>query len=75
MRTVVDALFDVPEEEKCFLEPLLKSGASNMVEKLTSYGENQLPGGMYWEPQEPVKDNLSQLKPSNDICESIIGLI
>ena len=42
MCIVVDVLFDVPEEEKCFLEPLLKSGASNMVEKLTLYEENQL---------------------------------
>ena len=29
---------------------------------------------IYWEPQEPVNDALSQLKPSNDICESILGL-
>lgn len=39
MRTVVDALFDVPEE-KCFLKPLLKSGASTVVEKLTPCAEN-----------------------------------
>ena len=45
-----------------------------MLEKLSSYARNQLPGGIYWEPEQSIKDVLGQLKPSNDVCESVLGL-
>ena len=45
-----------------------------MKEKLCTYANSQLPGGDYWEPEEAVKSILLQLKPNNDLCESILGL-
>ena len=35
-----------------------------MKEKLSSYAQDQLPGGCYW---EQVQD-MCELKPSNDVC-------
>ena len=40
-----------------------------MKEKLSKY-----PGGKYWEPDPDTKAVLQQLRPSNDLCESILGL-
>jgi len=68
MTIVADSLFEA------FLETLLKAGASATMEKLNSYAVNQLPGGLYWEAQAEVGQVLSLLKPSNDICESVLGL-
>ena len=56
------------------LEPLIVSGSISMHEKLCTYAENQLPGGIYWEPEGLVRKILSELNPSNDLCESLLGL-
>ena len=57
------------------LFPLLKSGVIKMKEKLCLYAQSNLPGGVYWEPSDPqIKEILSQMKPSNDFCESLLGL-
>lgn len=74
--TVVDCLFDVLFSKmsslKSFLRSgALRSGASTMQDKLSSYAGNPLPGGIYWEPDETI---LSKIKPTNDICESVLGL-
>lgn len=53
-----------------YLTGLLVSGASKM-EKLSSYAKAQLPGGC---SNERVQNVLHQLKPSNDVCEAILGL-
>ena len=45
-----------------------------MREKVCTYAQNNLPGGKYWDPQPNVKNVLTKLKPSNDLCESILGL-
>ena len=45
-----------------------------MKEKLCTYAKNYLPGGRYWEPDPDEKKVLTQIKPSNDLCESILGL-
>ena len=45
-----------------------------MKEKLCKYAHSMLPGGKYWEPDPGTKAVLQQLKPSNDLCESILGL-
>ena len=45
-----------------------------MREKLSTYAEDQLPGGCYWEPNEELQKILLEIKPSNDACESILGL-
>ena len=34
----------------------------------------QLRGGIYWDPQPHIKVILSEISPSNDVCESILGL-
>lgn len=56
------------------LYPVLVSGVSKMREKLCNYAGKQLPGGDYWEPDSPVRKILSKLQPSNDLCESLLGL-
>ncbi len=45
-----------------------------MKEKLSTYARNQLPNGIYWDPEPEIKAILKTLKPNNDICESILGL-
>ena len=56
------------------LYQLLVAGARKMKLKLIEYAKNQLPGGRYWEPEPAVKAVLRNLKPNNDLCESILGL-
>ena len=56
------------------LEPLIVSGSISVHEKLCTYAENQLPWGIYWEPEGLVRKILSELNPSNDLCESLLGL-
>ena len=74
MSTITDHLFTIPEYKKGILKELLVAGASTMLEKLCSYAQNQLPGGKYWAPEKAIRDVLRQLKPSNDVCESVLGL-
>ena len=70
-----ESLFNISETEREILFPMLVQGAQEMKEKLQSYASTQLPGGLYWNPvDEDVKKVLSTLTPTNDICESILGL-
>ena len=71
---VYEKLFESIDGDREFLTEIVTSGALKMKEKLSSYAEDQLPGGCYWEPDEQVQDILRELKPSNDVCESILGL-
>ena len=71
---VYHRLFNKIEIDSANLTSLLIKGASKMKEKLCSYAQKQLPGGCYWNPDQQIKDVLCQLKPSNDVCESILGL-
>ena len=71
---VYEKLFESIEGDSDYLTQLLMSGASKMKAKLSSYAEDQLPGGCYWEPDKQMKEVLCELKPSNDVCESILGL-
>ena len=48
--------------------------AAAMQSKLSSYAQNYLPGGIYWDPEPKIKEILAELDPSNDLCESILGL-
>ena len=73
-QAVYQKLFEPGELDSSGLNSLLVAGASKMREKLCSYARDQLPGGRYWDPEPSVKDVLRQLKPSNDVCESILGL-
>lgn len=68
-------LFEILERECEALYQLLITGATKMKEKLCTYAQTQLPGGKYWNPDNPIiKKQLTELKPSNDLCESILGL-
>ena len=71
---VYDPLFKDLKVDARYLHSLLVKGATVMKEKLCSYAADQLPGGRYWNPDKQVKDVLCQLQPSNDVCESILGL-
>ena len=67
-------LFEVQHNGAEALYHLLVAGATKMKEKLCTYAQNQLPGGRYWNPDDAIKKQLTGLKPSNDLCESILGL-
>ena len=71
---IYQKLFEEAKTDNEILTSLLVKGASSMKEKLQSYAKDQLPGGRYWDPDENVKRVLCQLRPSNDVCESILGL-
>lgn len=60
------------DDDKLF--PLIASGVSAMKKKLGAYAKNQLPNGIYWDPEAEVKEILKKLPPTNDICESLLGL-
>ena len=45
-----------------------------MEKKLFTYAHHQLPGGIYCDPEPNKEAILNKLEPSNDICESILGL-
>jgi hypothetical protein len=45
-----------------------------MRAKLKSYAKDQLPGGKYWDPPNNIAKVLKEIQPSNDVCESILGL-
>lgn len=71
---VYNALFEYVKDDASYLQSLLVKGATIMQEKLCSYAADPLPGGRYWNPDKQIQDVLSQLQPSNDVCESILGL-
>ena len=71
---VEEVVFSSSETDRHLLNPLLCLGAAKMNAKLSSYAQNQLPGGKYWEPEPDVAIVLKSLKPNNDVCESILGL-
>ena len=52
----------------------LSAGATAMRAKLEEYASSQLPGGEYWDPDTRVKLVLLAISPTNDFCESILGL-
>ena len=66
-------LFERDESDNELFQ-ILHDGASKMKAKLCSYANNQLPNGKYWNPTGNIKAILEKLKPSNDVCESILGL-
>ena len=72
-KCLYDHLFASKESEDIILSLVVK-GAVKMKEKLCTYAKNYLPGGRYWEPDPDEKKVLTQIKPSNDLCESILGL-
>ncbi len=74
MSTITVQLFKIPETEKKELKDVLMAGAAKMLDKLCSYAQNQLPGGIYWEPEQSIQEVLGRLKPTNDVCESVLGL-
>ena len=53
---------------------IMSAGAISMKEKLMAYASSHLPGGEFWEPDTDVRSVLSAIKPTNDLCESILGL-
>lgn len=71
---VYDVLFEDVNVDASYLQSLLVKGATSMLEKLCSYAADQLPGGRYWNPDKEIQDVLCQLHPSNDVCESVLGL-
>lgn len=71
---IYDKVFEETGNEFSTLLPMIVSGVTKMKEKLIAYAEKHLPGGQYWNPDPAVRGVLTQLKPSNDFCESILGL-
>ena len=67
-------VFTAEESDSSLLYPLLATEAIAMKEKLSKYAHSILPGGKYWESDPDTEAILKQLKPNNDLCESILGL-
>jgi hypothetical protein len=67
-------LFSSQEWDSNLVFPYVSLGATSMKLKLSTYAKNQLPGGIYWDCEPNVQAILKELRPSNDICESILGL-
>lgn len=67
-------LFSPDEWDASLLYPILSTGAASMQEKLENYVRERLPGGCYWDPDHKTTAILKELQPSNDLCESILGL-
>ena len=71
---VYDKVFEETGDKSSTLPPMIVSGVTKMKEKLVAYAEKHLPGGKYWNPDPAVRRVLTELKPSNDFCELILGL-
>ena len=67
-------LFSIDTWDSTLLFPIIIAGVTAMERKLATYAHHQLPGGIYWDLEPKIKAILSKLEPSNDICESILGL-
>ena len=73
-KCVHDELFISNEWDETVMHPIIINGVASMKSKLSSYAQNQLQGGIYWDPDPKVKVILEEVNPSNDLCESILGL-
>lgn len=62
------------DHDETYTFPLVQRAAQYITEKLRSYKADQLPGGKLWSPSETVKTVLAEVEPTNDLCESILGL-
>lgn len=71
---ILNCLFSINTDIDSTLLKILPAAVQKMCEKLKCYAQNQLPGGVYWDPEPTVRLELSKLKPTNDLCESILGL-
>ncbi len=67
-------LFSESTWDATLLYPMLIVGANAMENRLRTYAQTQLPGGIYWNPDPEIQEILRKIEPSNDICESILGL-
>ncbi len=67
-------LYEHDEYDDQFTFPLVQRAAQYMAEKVRSYKKDQLPGGKLWSPSDSVKSALADVDPTNDLCESILGL-
>ena len=71
-KCVHDEIFISNECNETLLYSIIINGVASMKSRLSSYAQNQLPGGIYWDPELKVKVILEELNPSNDLCESIM---
>lgn len=60
-QNVYQNLFEKSDADSSNLNSLLAAGASKMKEKLSTYAQDQLPDGRYWDPDPAIKDVLCQL--------------
>ncbi len=72
-KQILNFLFSSNDIDSVLLQ-LLPDAILKMHEKLKSYTQNQLPEGIYWNPEPAIRKELVNLKPTNDLCESILGL-
>ena len=61
-------LFTPDEWDTRLLYPIVSTCAANM---LVNYARKRLPGACY---RDPDPKTIKELQPSNDICESILGM-
>ena len=70
---IQEHLFQCLPDDQSFYSKVT-AGASSMKKKLSAYAMDFLPDGLYWDPDTETAEILKDLEPSNDLCESILGL-
>lgn len=67
-------LYDTDDYDTSILLPLTKHVTAAMLKKLNAYKQDQLPGGVLWNPDNSAKALLSKMPPTNDFMESTLAL-
>ena len=67
-------LYETDSFDSSRVLPMVKGAAATMAAKVESYKADQLPGGKLWNPSQEIRKKLETIDPTNDLCESILGL-
>ena len=67
-------LYQTQDFDETYVITTVQVAAEAMAIKLSQYKADQLPRGRYWTPSDSTKTLLEKIEPTNDICESILGL-
>ena len=53
---------------------LIKKASKRVLDKMKAYKAELLPGGKLWNPDPDTRKALEKVRPTNDLCERILGL-
>ena len=67
-------IYETDSFDDSLVLPMVATAAVEMANKVRKYKADQLPGGKLWEPSTEIKEKLKDIDPTNDLCESVLGL-